>query len=69
MRVGEAGQSGPGAGDRRRGLGALDGRRDGEPGLPASARTVRRSEGCGGFSAEVPDCEEPPGLAWGPALE
>lgn len=60
MRVGEAGQSGTGVGDSSRGLGALDERRDVERGIPASGRTVRRSEGCGGFSVEVPGCEEPP---------
>lgn len=59
MRVGEAGQRGAGVGDSSRGVGALCGRRDVERGSPASARPARSSEGCGGFSAEVPAGEEP----------
>ena len=45
----------------------LDEHRDVGPGFSAPGRTVR-SEGCGGFSAEIPDSEEPPRRAFGPAL-
>lgn len=51
-RLGRVGPARPWVGDSSRGLGALDERRDVGPGFPAARRTVR-SEGCGGFSAEV----------------
>lgn len=57
----------PCIGDSSRGLGALDERRDVGPGFLAPGRTVRRGV-CGGFSAWISDCEEPPRPAFGPAV-
>lgn len=65
-RLGRVGPARPCVGDSSRGLGP-DERRDVRPGFLDAGWTVR-NEGCGGFSAEVPDSEELPRQAFGLAL-